>query len=202
MCDSKKSDMIREFEFEHNRCQSYFDLMYKILEFSFVAIVGIIVLGFGMCDIQQKIPTKYIALIFCYVLPVCLYVFGIMYAYNAYAMTLSGERAEEIHRKIYENLNWEDVKSDISKYVITNRWITMLAYGTFLGFYIFVPLASVILSIKFFEVEYAFWYKILPIALLAIYYIILSIIIVKIIKPFFSVENTQLLENKTIANEK
>ena len=183
--NDKKEDLIREFEFEHNRCQSYFDLMYKTLEFSFAAIVAIVVLGFGMCDVQKDIPTKYTALIFCYVLPVCLYVFGIMYAYNAYDMTLSGERAEKMHKKIYENSNWEDFKSDISKYVISNRWITMFAYGTFLGFFIVIPPASIILSIEFFKVESSvFLYQVLPFILLAIYYIILAIIILQIAKPF------------------
>lgn len=195
--NDKKDDLIREFEFEHNRCQSYFDLMYKTLEFSFAAIVAIVVLGFGMCDVQKDIPTKYTALIFCYVLPVCLYVFGIMYAYNAYAMTLSGERAEKMHKKIYEKSNWEDFKSDISKYVISNRWITMFAYGTFLGFYIVIPPASIILSIEFFKVESSvFLYQVLPFILLAIYYIILTIIIFQIVKPFFAIKDLQQAEPK------
>ena len=195
MCDSKKTDLIREFEFEHNRCQSYFDLMYKTLEFSFAAIVAIVVLGFGMCDVQKEIPTEYTALIFCYVLPVCLYVFGIMYAYNAYAMTLSGERAEKIHKRIYEKSNFKDFKSDISKYVISNRWITMFAYGTFLGFYIVIPPASIALSIKFFAVESpVFWYKVLPFILLGIYYIILITIILQIVKHFFTIKDLQQAE--------
>lgn len=203
MCDSNKNDLIREFEFEHNRCQSYFDLMYKTLEFSFAAIVAIVVLGFGMCDVQKEIPTEYTALIFCYVLPVCLYVFGIMYAYNAYAMTLSGERAEKIHKRIYEKLNIKDFKSDISKYVISNRWITMFAYGTFLGFYIVIPPASIALSIKFFTVESSlFWYKVLPFILLAIYYIILTIIIVQIVKPFFAIQKPQAVEEGIGSKEK
>jgi len=150
-----------------------------------------------MCDVQKDIPTKYTALIFCYVLPVCLYVFGIMYAYNAYAMTLSGERAEKMHKKIYEKTNWEDFKSDISKYVISNRWITMFAYGTFLGFYIVIPPASIILSIEFFKIESSvFLYQVLPFILLAIYYIILTIIIFQIVKPFFAIKDLQQAKPK------
>lgn len=41
-----KADIIRELELEHNRCQAYFDLMYRTLQFVFVAIVALAVCAF------------------------------------------------------------------------------------------------------------------------------------------------------------
>ena len=185
MCDSKKNDLIREFEFEHNRCQSYFDLMYRILEFSFAAIAAIVVLGFGMCDAQQKIPQQYISLIFSYVLPVCLYVFGVMYTYNVYAMIICGARAAIIHKEIYSTTELNSLKTTMSEYIISNKLVSALSYGVALCFYLAVPLASIIISNMFFAVaERNFYYNILPIILLILYYVIVVVIIVQIIVSY------------------
>lgn len=67
-----KTDLIREFEFEHNRCQSYFELMYKTLQFSFAAIVALLVFALGKENYQGNS-----IMIFQLILPICIYVFGI-----------------------------------------------------------------------------------------------------------------------------
>ena len=93
-----KNDLIREFEFEHARCQHYFELMYKVIQFTFAAIIAVVVVVF-----QGNSNEQYGALLLMLVLPVCIYVFGALYAFNAYALAVGGDRAEAIHEKIYEN---------------------------------------------------------------------------------------------------
>lgn len=183
----KKEDIIREFEFEHNRCQSYFDLMYRILEFSFAAIAAIVVLGFGLLENFDKGITNYhVALIFAYVLPICIYVFGTMYLYNIYAMIICGARAGKLHKEIYLTDELGELNSTMSEYIISNKLVSILAYGVSLGFYLAVPIASIIVSKKFFSVtEYTFYYNTLPIILLTIYYAIVLVIIVQIIISYF-----------------
>ena len=44
MNEITKEDMIREFDFEYKREQSYFDYMYRSVQFSFVAIVAVFLL--------------------------------------------------------------------------------------------------------------------------------------------------------------
>lgn len=185
--NSRKEDLIREFEFEHSRCQSYFDLMYRILEFSFAAIAAIVVLGFGLLENFDKGITNYhVALIFSYVLPICIYVFGTMYLYNIYAMIICGARARKIHKEIYSAGELGELKPIISEYIISNKLVSVLAYGVSLGFYLAVPLASIIISNKFFSVtENIFYYNTLPFILLAIYYAIILVIIVQIIISYF-----------------
>lgn len=58
-----KADIIRELELEHNRCQAYFDLMYRTLQFVILhyALMGIIVWAiakdFALKQIQ-RIPAE------------------------------------------------------------------------------------------------------------------------------------------------
>ena len=141
-----KNDLIREFELEHERCQSYFSLMYKTLEFSFVAIVALAVCAFSVND-NEELQN----IVLCLVLPISLYVFGIMYAYNAYALAVYGKRAHIIHCQIYDpllgNRDTTNLHSELIDilpiYVATNRKTTLIAYGVPLGFFLTMPLASV-----------------------------------------------------------
>ena len=43
MNEITKEDMIREFDFEYKREQSYFEYMYRSVQFSFVAIVAVFI---------------------------------------------------------------------------------------------------------------------------------------------------------------
>lgn len=95
MCFNK-DDLIREFQLEQDRSNCYFNLMYKTLQFTFLAVASFIVCAFSLYKEQVIIN-----LIFSLIIPICCYVFGIMYAYNAYALTVSGKRAEILHSNIY-----------------------------------------------------------------------------------------------------
>lgn len=181
-----KDDIIREFEFEHNRCQSYFDLMYKTLQFVFVAIVALVV-GVFSSDDNPELQN----LIMCLILPICMYVFGIMYAYNAYALAACGERAEILHSNIYKcTHNFELEKNKrlseiLPLYIICDRKITLIAYGIPLGFYLTVPVASYLVGMLFFPVYSNLFFEVCPIICLIFYYAIMILIIYSIAKRFF-----------------
>lgn len=185
----KEIDYFREFTFEHGRCQSYFDLMYKTLQFTFAAIITVFGIAFGFLSDKAE----YAALMFFYILPVCLYVFGVMYAYNAYALAVCGKRAEILHKKVYCDVEETDEATLIlKKYVNSSRFITLISYGVPLGFYFVIPLASILYSLIECKVKgNIFFYEILPFILLAVYYLIMIIIIVKIIRPYGAINKIQ-----------
>ena len=109
--------LLKEFEFEDSRCKYYYDLMYKVIQFTFVAVVALAVCAFAK-DTEQSDKCMILSLI----LPICIYIFGIMYAYNAYALSICGKRAELLHRKMIEEyFNDEDPEQShniLTKYVI------------------------------------------------------------------------------------
>lgn len=147
-------ELKREFEFETSRCQSYFDLMYKTFNFSFVAIVALV--GF-VCGLYGQEPEPanrdfFAGVIFCFAIPVCLYVFGIMYTFNAYALAACGKRAELLHNELYKNKDYINTKfynKIIKRYIITDRKVALISYGVPLGFYILTPPASCLIGCFF-----------------------------------------------------
>ena len=194
-----KNDLIREFELEHERCQSYFSLMYKTLEFSFVAIVALAACAFSVND-NEELQN----IVLCLVLPISLYVFGIMYAYNAYALAVCGKRAHIIHCQIYDpllgnrdttNLNSELIDI-LPIYVATNRKTTLFAYGVPLGFFLTMPLASVFVGKSYFKGYPNLFLEISPYICLVLYYILMSIIIAGIFKSFFLTKTITVVSAK------
>lgn len=202
-----KNDLIREFEFEHARCQHYFELMYKVIQFTFAAIIAVVVVVF-----QGNSNEQYGALLLMLVLPVCIYVFGALYAFNAYALAVGGDRAEAIHEKIYENEretflkehdNMEDSLESFDKifqsYVINSRYRSLVAYGVALGCFIVAPAFSIILGHTLFS-PYAKWVVFISYFGLAVYLIIMWYIIIGIVKNHFKSSNSQ--EEAKLAHEK
>lgn len=183
-----KTDLIREFEFEHNRCQSYFELMYKTLQFSFAAIVALLVFALGKENYQGNS-----IMIFQLILPICIYVFGIMYAYNAYALAVCGERAEILHSHIYasgQNILTGEMGRILKIYVATDRKVTLLSYGVSLGFYLVIPIASCILGL--YKNNYVIdLYTILSFVFLIIYHVLMAIVIKAISKKHFRINEIQ-----------
>lgn len=97
-------------------------------------------------------------------------------------MIICGARAGKIHKEICSTYELGELKSVISEYIISNKLVSVLAYGVSLGFYLAVPMASIIVSKKFFPVtENVFYYNALPYIFLAIYYAIILVIIIQII---------------------
>ena len=186
-------DILREFNIITGISERYFDLMYKILQFTFAAIIAIVGIGFGFFN-EENTSKQYCSIIFSYVLPVCMYVFGIMYTYNAYALALCGKKAEYLHNKLYQgkHSNNKQFSELMRKYVITNRVITLLSYGVPLGFYIVIPAASICLSCKVFSVsKQLFLYHILPVIFLWIYVVLMLVLIIGIGKDHFAVTKMQ-----------
>ena len=141
-------DLIREFNFEHGRAQDYFEYMYKIVEFAFVAIISVVVAAS-----QLYAPDEYsffFSILLSYILPICIYTFGTMYIYNVYALSICGKRAEDLHHAIYDSDLYKGINESllivINQYIISNRKVTLLSYGVTLGFFLFVPAASHIIA--------------------------------------------------------
>ena len=65
----KQEDILRELELADRNCQRYFDRMYKILEFTFAAIIAIVSVGFGFYT-KDKVD-DFVSYLFLYVIPVC-----------------------------------------------------------------------------------------------------------------------------------
>ena len=181
----------REFDFEHARCQGYIDCLYKTLEFTFAALIATVGVGFGVSNAKDQ-NTFGIA-IFAYVLPICVYVFGVMYAYNSYALAICGKRAEELHGRMYTIATQDrDFHNLVYKYVLANRFLTMLAYGVPLGFYLTIPFVSILYAIsEYSKNEPILMSIVIPIGALGLYWIIMGILIIHIVYPHFSIDKIQ-----------
>lgn len=191
-----RDDVIREFESAKDACQSYFNYMYKVLQFSFAAIIATIVAATQLFNVKDPNIEYIKAIVLAYILPISTYIFGVMYAYNAYALTVCGKQAELLHNEIYsfdkieskENDACKDVENfpQIGKYIVTDRKITFWSYGLQLMFYVCFPLSSDIFSLILSNPpKYIFFYKVLPFIMTALYLGIMSIIIYGIVKDFF-----------------
>lgn len=201
-----KQDAIREFELAQRECKSYFDYMYKVLQFSFAAIIAIIAAASQLFDADSPNIENIKAIILSYILPISTYIFGVMYAYNAYALTVCGKQAEKLHNEIYtfetdemdisDNLVNKNVKDfpRIKKYIVTDRKITFFAYGLQLMFYVAFPVSSDVFSLILCDATGSFFfYKILPFIMTFLYLIIMSIIIFGIGKDFLIESKDKLL---------
>lgn len=191
MLDSKREQSwdheIRvEFEMADKNCQRYFDRMYRTLEFSFAAIVAIVGIGFTLFEKSMvDIPGFFL---FAYVLPVCLYVFGMTYIYNAYALAVYGKTAEVLHHRLYlqkDNLlrNSSNTYDQImKKYVMTHPRYTKIAYGVCVAFFVILPGASIGFGWGIFGSNVCCFFKSLAVALCVIYKVLSIILICAIIK--------------------
>ena len=54
--------LLKEFEFEDSRCKYYYDLMYKSIQFTFVAVVALAVCAFAK-DTEQSDKCMILSLI-------------------------------------------------------------------------------------------------------------------------------------------
>lgn len=186
-------ELKREFDTYIASETKYFDLMYQTLQFSFAAIIAVAGFAFAFFT-EDKSAMNYCSLLFSYVLPGCLYVFGILYAYNAYSLALCGKKAEILHRKLYANRKSKDPEFDsvMKKYVISNRKITLLAYGVPLGYFLGVPIASISFSCVIYDMqESLIFYHIVPVFILWVYLVFMIVLIIAIAKDFFAINRLQ-----------
>ena len=193
------SSFYNEFKLADECCARYFDFMYKILQFSFAAIIAVVGIGFGFFNNNVK-TSHYCALIFSYVLPICLYVFGTMYAYNAYGLSIYGKKAELLHRKLCaEDELYETLGATMNQYVITNRVVASIAYGVPLLFYIFMPCLSICFSCSIpGAIDALFWDHILAAIFYIAYVIIISLIIVPLVLNYRIIIKREDYPEKTV----
>lgn len=205
----EKIDLIRELKSENIRCSQYRTHMYQVLQFTFLAIIALAVCGFS-----KDVTDDGFKVIFRLVLPICFYIFGIMYAFNAYVLANCGKREELLHSALFSNqekvhsaemiLLDKDTSSLIIRNVIADRWVSMISYGVPLGFYLMLPLASVRIGFIMNKISSDlphFLIEVLPICGLVIYYIIMIIIICKIFQSHFSINKIQNRNKDKVNND-
>ncbi len=187
-----RNDIIREFEIAQNGCRSYFDYMYKTSQFSFAALIAIVVMTTQLINkTDAGYANAVLKIVLVYVLPIFTYIFGIMYTYNAYGLAVCGKRAEIMHRKIYEmgfeaDINDGGFSDELIKYVSTDRRVTLIGYGVQLTFYFLFPFSSIVVSNYFCIVTgHKFFFSILPYIFYIVYFAMMSLIVVMIAKNFF-----------------
>ncbi len=74
----QKKDLVRELQAENGRCAMYMGFMYQVLQFTFLAIIAL-----AVCAFTVDVTNDGFKVIFRLVLPICFYIFGVMYAFNA-----------------------------------------------------------------------------------------------------------------------
>ncbi len=194
----QKKDLVRELQAENSRCAMYMGFMYQVLQFTFLAIIAL-----AVCAFTVDVTNDGFKVIFRLVLPICFYIFGVMYAFNAYALANCGIREEKIHSILFNAIDDEiddaiavdnDTYLIIAKNVATDRWVTLISYGVPLGFYLVLPPASVYIGYVMNTVKTnlpTFIIEMLPIVGLVVYYILMSVIIYKISKSHFGINEIQ-----------
>ena len=186
----------RELDETNTSEKKYFDLMYQTLQFTFGSIIAVAGFGFGFFT-ETEVSLQYCSLLFSYVLPACLYIFGIMYAYNAYCLALLGRKSEILHKRLYLNKKSDDLEVNdmMKRYVISSRYVTLLAYGVPLGCYLAIPYASVYFSRFIFAIDKNspgfYLYHIIPGCILILYTILMLVMICAIAKHHFIINRIQ-----------
>lgn len=121
--DITVDDLIREFDFEYKREQSYFDYMYRSIQFSFVAVVTVFIAASQLYEPSDQKDPIFCYVLLSYVLPACIYVFGTMYVFNAYGLAVCGNRAAKLHKLICLGKQYKPdcfQTAMIKKYFLTN----------------------------------------------------------------------------------
>ena len=140
-------DVRSEYDVARDNCKLYFERMYKILEFSMaviIAIVGIDAVSPGSSYAYNTF--EYI--VFLHILPGCLYVLGLLYAYNAYSLTVYGNEAHTLKKRLYEKNDYgtAELNSIMINYIKTKPFKALISYGGCLVFYIVVPRLSIMFA--------------------------------------------------------
>ena len=173
-------DIRNEFELAASDCQRYFERMYKIIDFSAVAIIAL--LGIGCNIFAEDIVAA--CLVFGYFLPGCVGVFGMLYAYNAYALAACGKKAELLHGLLYEGETGktEKINAAMNRYIVTDDVAKIIAYGVVLAFYMLIPAVSVAFTLWHLDhfVHWG-WYGVLPGLCVLVYWMFVIIIVKEII---------------------
>ena len=199
--DALREDVRKEYDVARENCRLYFERMYKILEFSIGIIVAAIGIDAGLLG-GIKVTNSAGSFIFLYVLPICLCILGLLYAYNAYSLSVDGNEAAALRKRLYENKEYgtNALNSVMRNYIKTGAGHTIIGYGSCLLFYMFVPFFCIqfgryrdliVTQIEgganfcCMEVIIA-WLKEAPLAMVMwiVYFVCMVILIVGIIKNF------------------
>lgn len=171
-----QKDLERMLNLEHTRGENYFDRMYRVLQFTFAALIAIAVFSFG-----KESPALSKMLMLKFVIPAFIYVFGILFTYNTYALSICGKRAtillHALHNYPEKGQSNDSVETILRTYVGTDRKMSFLAYGVPLMFYILVPLISILISYNSQPETWPVFLNYLSMGILFVYYCFMGIMI-------------------------
>lgn len=145
--DALEEDIRREYDVARENCKLYFERMYKILKFSLGVMVAVIGIDFGVLGGGQSSAfSSYI--IFLYIFPVCLYILGLLYTYNAYSLSVYGNETCALRKRLYDKKDYgsNELNGIMREYVKTKRCLAVISYGACVLFYIFGPLISILFA--------------------------------------------------------
>ncbi len=140
--------IISEYDDANRRADKYFDFMYKTVQIFFAAIMTIIV--FALKDTEGLMYQLLLLLI----IPIIIYVFGLFYCYNNYAISKLSffQKICEYKIKILSNLiNGMNAYLGWTYFVAKKKDAFILPYGTLLAFFIVLPIGCILLS--FFDLK-------------------------------------------------
>ena len=140
-------DILRKYNIARENCKQYFERMYKILEFSLGLMVAVIGIDSGVL-VGNRSEVLEENLIFLYILPICLFVLGMLYTYNAYSLAVYGNEAETLNKKYYEGCEFGEKAqiTFVNRYIKTDSSCAFAAYGVCLIFYFAMPLFSILIA--------------------------------------------------------
>ena len=146
--DSRDANIRSEYNVARENCQLYFERMYKILEFTLGVMIAVIGIDVGVLGGSQA-TDSFGHIISLYVLPVCFYILGLLYVYNAYSLAIYGSEAQVLRRELYcKTFGTKKLDDTMREYIKTEPLYTKICYGACLLFYLSGPLISIIYGCK------------------------------------------------------
>lgn len=134
--NTKETIMLEEYKLIKDECKHYFEYAYKNLSIIFAFFSAAVVFGFDTgIDYFPRL------LIFLYIVPICGYVFGLLYFYCFSALAKLGYSEALLEAKLKEK--------GLSEYTKRSKQYKLgyfLAYGTSFAFFLLVPVVSILIG--------------------------------------------------------
>ena len=127
-----------EYKMLMSTSEHYFDYLYRTLTIALTFFSAISTLLF---NVKASVFVKYLG--FNFLLPILMYIFGLLYAYNICVLARSGALAVKMEKQLKEK---DESFEGWVKYSKIKNSGFVLAYGTAFAFFILLPLLSIFLA--------------------------------------------------------
>lgn len=142
------SDMMDLINLEYNEANvgsaRYFDNLYRTIQAYLIAIVALVILPL------EKVDGAIYVFLFLLLIPCLTYIFGLFYCYNGYAIAKIAcfQKQCEGKLRILSTLKYKsNVYYGWTYFVAKKKDSFILAYGTFLVFFLLIPIACIVLGL-------------------------------------------------------